>query len=31
MKTKRKKIFDTIQMIREIRDAMVQKSDKPEF
>jgi len=31
MKTKRKKIFDTIQMIREIRDAMYRKATIPNF
>ena len=31
MKSKRKKIFDTVQMVREIRDAMFKKATDPNF
>ncbi|MFH1005703.1 MAG: hypothetical protein V1781_09490 [Bacteroidota bacterium] len=31
MKNKRKKIFDAVQMVREIRDAMFKKATDPNF
>ncbi len=31
MKSKRKKIFDAVQMVREIRDAMFKKATDPNF
>lgn len=31
MKNKRKKIFDAVQMVREIRDAMFKKETDPDF
>lgn len=31
MKNKRKKLFDAVQMVREIRDAMFKKTTDPNF
>jgi isocitrate dehydrogenase kinase/phosphatase len=31
MKSKKKKIFDAVQMVREIRDAMFKQSTDPNF
>lgn len=31
MKSKRKKIFDAVKMVREIRDAMFRKATDPNF